>query len=54
MLTREDLSAMMAAEEKRLGVGSEEFLKRHQEIMDLIEQAKQEGECKNDKAVSDR
>lgn len=27
---------LVAQEEKRLGVGSEDFLRRHQEIMDLI------------------
>ena len=52
-MTREDLAAMMAAEEKRLGVGSEEFMRRHQEIMNLIDQAKKEGGCKHDSTNND-
>ena len=39
-MSQEEFKAMMedlvAQEEKRLGVGSENFLRRHQEIMDLI------------------
>lgn len=36
-MTQEELAEMIAAEEKRLGVGSEEFMKRHQEIMELAD-----------------
>lgn len=39
-MSQEEFKAMMdelvAQEEKRLGVGSEDFLKRHREIMELI------------------
>lgn len=37
MSLQEELAAMMAAEEKRLGVNSEEFVKRHNEIMEQID-----------------
>lgn len=37
MLSRDELAAMMAAEEKRLGVGSREFMERHMEIMGLVD-----------------
>lgn len=44
-ITREELEEMnrefldvVTAEEKRLGVGSEEFKQRHNEIMELVEQ----------------
>lgn len=40
MLSKEDMAALIAAEEKRLGVGSTEFMKRHNEIMNLIEQSR--------------
>ena len=43
MLSKEDMAAMMAAEEKRLGVNSQEFMERHNEIMTLI------GQSRNDK-----
>lgn len=43
LMTKEELDAMMAAEEKRLGVGSKEFMERHNEIMELIEKARQKG-----------
>ena len=35
-MTREELMEMIAAEEKRLGVGSAEFMERHREIMEMI------------------
>lgn len=38
MLSQEELEAMVAEEEKRLGVGSREFMERHNEIMTMIEQ----------------
>ncbi len=39
MLTREDMAALTAAEEKRLGVNSPEFRERHNEIMGMIDQS---------------
>ena len=41
-MAKEGLDAMVAEEEKRLGVGSKEFIQRHNEIMELIESS-QEG-----------
>ena len=38
MSIQEELAALIAAEEERLGVGSKEFNRRHQEIMEGIEQ----------------
>ncbi len=43
MLSLEDMMELVEAEEKRLGVGSEEFLQRHEELMDLIDKAMQKG-----------
>lgn len=43
MLSLEDMMELVEAEEKRLGVGSEEFLQRHKEIMELIDKAMQKG-----------
>lgn len=43
MLSQEEIAAMMAAEEKRLGVGSKEFMQRHNEIMELIDKAGEKG-----------
>lgn len=37
-MTEKDLADMIEAEEKRLGVGSRQFMERHREIMNLIEQ----------------
>ncbi len=42
-MTEEELDAMVAEEEKRLGVGSKEFLQRHNEIMRMIGKARQNG-----------
>ena len=39
MLSREDLAAMVAAEEKRLGIGSREVKERQRDIMGLAGQA---------------
>lgn len=36
---QKELEELVAAEEKRLGVGNREFMERHNEIMGLIEQA---------------
>ncbi len=44
MLSREDLAAMVAAEEKRLGIGSREFMERHGEIMGLAGQAERKNQ----------
>lgn len=41
---------MVAEEEKHLGVGSKEFMQRHNEIMELIDEARRKGaevECSN-------
>lgn len=45
MLSLEDMAALTAAEEKRLGANSQEFTDRHNEIMSLIEQAQNKGPC---------
>lgn len=45
MLSQETMAALMTAEEKRLGVNSPEFMERHNEIMNLIEQARNKGPC---------
>lgn len=36
-MSKEELDELVAAEEKRLGVGSREFMERHNEIMGSIE-----------------
>ncbi len=43
-MTEEELNAMVAEEEKRLGVGSEEFVRHHNEIMDKIDQIRKREE----------
>ena len=50
MLSQEELDAMVAAEEKRLGVDSKEFMQRHNEIMELIDRAKGKGAAADGKA----
>ena len=42
-MTKEEFDAMVEAEEKRLGVGSKEFIQRHNEIMELIDRARGKG-----------
>jgi len=37
MLSLEDMAALTAAEEKRLGVNSPEFIRRHNEIMAMAD-----------------
>ena len=37
MLSLEDMAALTAAEEKRLGVNSPEFIRRHNEIMKMAD-----------------
>ena len=52
-MSQEEFKAMVedlvAQEEKRLGVGSEDFLRRHQEIMDLIGEAERAQEERRQK-----
>ena len=50
MLSQEELDAMVEAEEKRLGVGSKEFIQRHNEIMELIDRARGKGAAADGKA----
>lgn len=51
MSIQEELAALIAAEEERLDVGSERFNRRHQEILEGIEQLmKQKGAEHIDKA----
>ena len=37
LLSKEAMAAMVAAEEKRLGVNSPEFIRRHNEIMKMAD-----------------
>ena len=37
LLSMEDMAALTAAEEKRLGVNSPEFIRRHNEIMAMAD-----------------
>lgn len=50
MLSREELDKIAAADEARLGVGSKEFIQRHNEIMELIDRAQEKGGKANGKA----
>lgn len=45
-MTQEEFDLMISDEEKRLGVGSIDFRKRHAEIMSLIEQAERSDSMK--------
>ena len=38
LLSMEDMAALTAAEEKRLGVNSPEFIRRHNEIMKMADE----------------
>ena len=49
-MTEEELDAMVAAEGQRLGVGSKEFIQRHNEIMELIDRARGKGAAADGKA----
>ncbi|MCU6736468.1 hypothetical protein [Diplocloster agilis] len=42
-MTEQDPYGMVATKERELGVGSEEFRRRHQEIMDLVDAAQENG-----------
>lgn len=44
-MSKEELTEMIAAEEKRLGVGSNEFMKRHQEIIELADRISRNIKC---------
>lgn len=50
MLSREELDRIAAADEARLGVGSKEFMQRHNEIMELIDKARGKGASADGKA----
>lgn len=50
MLSQEEFDAMVAAEEKRLGVGSKEFMQCHNEIMELIDKTRGKGAAADGKA----
>ena len=43
MLSREELDRIAAADEARLGVGSKEFIQRHNDIMRMTGKARQNG-----------
>lgn len=45
---QEELTAMVAAEAERLGVGSPEFLRRHLELMEEIESIRQREEARKE------
>lgn len=47
-MTQEELTAMVAAEAERLGVGSPEFLRRHLELMEEIERIRQREEARKE------
>ncbi len=42
-MAKEELAAMITEEEKRLGVGSKEFIQRHNEIMCMVDRARRIG-----------
>ncbi len=42
MLSQEDMAALTAAEEKRLGLNSPEFIRRHNEIMETADRIRRE------------
>ena len=50
MLSREELDRIAAEDEKRLSIGSKEFLQHHNEIMELIDKAQEKGAKVNGKA----
>lgn len=54
MLSREELDRIAAAEEKRLGVGSREFIQCHNEIMELIDRARRKGAAADGKTDYER
>lgn len=47
-MTQEELTVMVQAEAKRLGVGSPEFLRRHLELMEEIERIRQREETRKE------
>ena len=54
MLSKEELAVMTSEEKKRLGVGSKEFLQRHNEIMELIDRARRKGAAADGKTDYER
>jgi len=54
MLSKEELDRIAAADEKRLGVGSKEFMQQHNEIMELIDRARGKGVAADGKADYER
>lgn len=54
MLSREELDRIAASDEARLGVGSKEFLQRHNEIMELIGRARGKGAASDGKTDYER
>lgn len=54
MSLKEELAAMAAAEEERLGVGSEDFQKRHRELMEQIDGLMQKNTPEPAKAIRGR
>lgn len=50
MLSKKELDQLAATDEKRLGVGSKEFMQRHNEIMELIERTRGKGAAADGKA----
>lgn len=50
-MTQEELTAMVAAEAERLGVGSPEFLRRHLELMEEIEHIRQREEARKEGGI---
>ena len=47
-MTQEELTAMIQAEEERLGLYDPEFLKRHFEIMEEVERIRQREEARKE------
>ena len=48
MLSLEDMAALTAAEEKRLGLNSPEFIRRHNEIMETADRIRRENKKTGD------
>lgn len=46
-MNQSDIKELVEAEEKRLGVGSDEFQNRHREIMELIRRAERSEDSGN-------
>lgn len=48
MLPPNELAAMIASEENRLGVGSKEFMNRHNEIIEQIDDLMKKGDAEHE------